>query len=88
MAGPANARSRARRERIDDDRSIKVDCVEELAMDAGRVGIRPTVAKRVVCVSRLAGGDCPRSGHDFGQLAKVLGDGGEVEFIAGAIRAA
>jgi hypothetical protein len=69
------------------DRSPPI-ALKNSAMDAGRVGIRPTVAKRVVCVSRLAGGDRPRSGDDFGQLAKVLGDGGEVEFIAGAIRAA
>lgn len=58
------------------------------ATDARRMDIRPAMAHRVIGVSPLAGGDCLRSGDELGQLAEVLGDGGEVEFVAGATRAA
>src|SRR5260370_9446378 len=42
----------------------------------------------VIGVPPLGGEDRLRSGDELCQLAQVLGDGGEVEFVAGATRAA
>src|SRR5215472_11073147 len=40
------------------------------------------------CAASLGGGDCLLSGYKLGQLAEVLGDCSEVEFVAGTARPA
>ena len=57
-------------------------------MDADGCGGTERVSGVIGTPLRLGREDCLRSGDEFGQLGQVLGDGGEVEFVAGAARPA
>jgi hypothetical protein len=53
-----------------------------------RGGVGPELGVRVIGVPPSDGGEGLWSGDELGQLAEVLGDGREVEFVAGAARPA
>jgi len=63
---------------------VSTDCVEELGGRGGPADIGVTSD----CAASLGGGDCLLSGYELGQLAEVLGDCSEVEFVAGTARPA
>src|SRR6516164_2635429 len=67
---------------ITNERQKTTDCVEELGGRGGRADIGVTSD----CAASLGGGDCLLSGYELGQLAEVLGDCSEVEFVAGTAR--
>ena len=66
------------------DRLNWVDWVEELGGRGGPADVGVTSD----CAASLGGGDCLLSGYELGQLAEVLGDCSEVEFVAGTARPA
>jgi hypothetical protein len=72
------------RRRHEHEQPLRVDCVEERSDRRGAGAAPGFEPKRVIGFPPLGGGDRLWFGDELGQLAQVLGDGCEVEFVAGA----
>src|SRR5262249_46597727 len=78
----------ARRDPNYRDRQIVLKVPQNPAAGAWGMWRGSGVGRAVIGVPPSGGEDRLRSGDELGQLAQVVGDGGEVEFVAGATRAA